>query len=950
MTMQYPKRLIESDLPIASLSRLRGRHTLHADVDVRSPGLWWSRKPQHQCRGIWLALLFPDPQDLSISDTFVDGMRAILRQNGLLSAAGQETRHGLSHDLIAFCSIVSDPGFVESPLLQKCVKELASFLKIEELYCLDPFAGCGSIPVEAKRLGLNVISSEYNPIAALYNRLLCEFPLDYTTQDVEKMKEDITRVLSDFRQAMHNFYPQHPELGQPYGYIRFRYLMCEGPGCGQIVPATSKFELDTRTHTGLDYRNHGELELKLVTLPGGDFPKATMHSGSLVCPVCGYTTPRKSIARQRGRLILEPKIVSVIYRGSKGQLLVPPTDLQKDPDLHVNAILDDSELQRFIPTESWPPTEPRRFSPPLYGYAKFTDCHTRRQIALLSILAKDVSSISGDPGTIASRLCSSTGALILAHAIDRHTSFCRWRNDNGGRNENTFSGKSLGMIWDFFEADPLHEANDIAYKLEELCNTIVSAKRNLVGKATVLETSAQDLPLPDASIDLIYTDPPYYSQVPYSHLSDWFFVWLRKAGIFSDIVSPDGLCPKEREIVVDRPHSASPSTHDGAYFHRELRLAFQQCRRVIKPDGVGVIVFAHQETTAWEKLLEGIIESGFFVTSSWPVDTERGGRLQAQGTASLTSSIHLVVRPRSATDDKSVRSVVGSWRDVLDELPRRIHAWLPRLAEEGIVGADAIFACIGPALEIFSRYARVEKASGEQVSLREYLEQVWAAVAREALSMIFAGAETTGFEADARLTAMWLWTLNTAANGVADTGDADEDDTDEKATSKPVKLSGFVLEHDAARKIAQGLGAHLDKLPSIVEVKGDKARLLPVAERARALFGKEAGETAVRRAPKAKPKQMSLFAALGEVEEATTPGVAAVFKPGGTALDRLHQAMLLFAANRGEAVKHFLVEEGVGRDQRLWRLAQSLSALYPPHTEEKRWVDGVLARKKGLGL
>lgn len=294
--------------------------------------------------------------------------------------------------------------------------------------------------------------------------------------------------------------------------------------------------------------------------------------------------------------------------------------------------------------------------------------------------------------------------------------------------------------------------------------------------------------------------------------------------------------------------------------------------------------------------------------------------------------------------------MVGSWRDVLDELPRRIHAWLPRLAEEGIVGADAIFACIGPALEIFSRYARVEKASGEQVSLREYLEQVWAAVAREALSMIFAGAETTGFEADARLTAMWLWTLNTAANGVADTGDADEDDTDEKATSKPVKLSGFVLEHDAARKIAQGLGAHLDKLPSIVEVKGDKARLLPVAERARALFGKEAGETAVRRAPKAKPKQMSLFAALGEVEEATTPGVAAVFKPGGTALDRLHQAMLLFAANRGEAVKHFLVEEGVGRDQRLWRLAQSLSALYPPHTEEKRWVDGVLARKKGLGL
>ena len=103
---------------------------------------------------------------------------------------------------------------------------------------------------------------------------------------------------------------------------------------------------------------------------------------------------------------------------------------------------------------------------------------------------------------------------------------------------------------------------------------------------------------------------------------------------------------------------------------------------------------------------------------------------------------------------------IGDWRDVLQELPRRIHEWMPRLAEEGVVGADAIFACLGPALEIFSRYSRVEKASGETVTLKEYLEQVWAAVAKEALTMVFKDADATGFEEDARLTAMWLWTLN----------------------------------------------------------------------------------------------------------------------------------------------------------------------------------------------
>ena len=125
--------------------------------------------------------------------------------------------------------------------------------------------------------------------------------------------------------------------------------------------------------------------------------------------------------------------------------------------------------------------------------------------------------------------------------------------------------------------------------------------------------------------------------------------------------------------------------------------------------------------------------------------------------------------------DSSTKSAqIGDWRDVLQELPRRIHEWMPRLAEEGVVGADAIFACLGPALEIFSRYSRVEKANGDPVTLKEYLEQVQVAVAKEALTMIFTGADTSGFEEDARLTAMWLWTLN-AGNNVDKAADADQD-------------------------------------------------------------------------------------------------------------------------------------------------------------------------------
>ncbi|MBF0556266.1 MAG: DUF1156 domain-containing protein, partial [Nitrospirae bacterium] len=175
------------------------------------------------------------------------------------------------------------------------------------------------------------------------------------------------------------------------------------------------------------------------------------------------------------------------------------------------------------------------------------------------------------------------------------------------------------------------------------------------------------------------------------------------------------------------------------------------------------------------------------------------------------------------------------------------------------------------------------------------------------------------------------------------------DENDEGKPSSKKKLSGYILEYDAARKIAQGLGAHLERLQSLVEVKGDKARLLPVGERTRALFGRDEAE-----APKRKKKeeaQLSLFPKKEDEEESSTWEVKNIPQLGNkTTLDRLHQSMILFAAGRGEALKSFLVDKGVGKDERFWRLAQAFSALYPRKSNEKRWLDGVLAREKGLGL
>ena len=218
--------------------------------------------------------------------------------------------------------------------------------------------------------------------------------------------------------------------------------------------------------------------------------------------------------------------------------------------------------------------------------------------------------------------------------------------------------------------------------------------------------------------------------------------------------------------------------------------------------------------------------------------------------------------------------------------------------------------------------------------------------------MIFAGADTADFEEDARLTAMWLWTVNAGTTESVPDDGADQEAVNEQSggVAKKQKVGGFLLEYDAARKIAQGLGAHLDGLGNLVEVAGEHARLLPVADRARSLFGKDEGRASQQR-NKREP-QLDFFKTFEQTEgtETSFGKAIGVERLGETVLDRIHQSMILFAAGRGEALKRFLVEEGAGRDQRFWRLAQALSALYPSKTEEKRWVDGVLARKKALGF
>jgi putative DNA methylase len=828
---------------------------------------------------------------------------------------------------------------------------------------VDPFAGGGSIPLEALRVGADAFASDLNPVAVLLNKVVLEYLPKYGQRLADGVRKWGGWIHREAEKELVKFYPKDADGATPIAYLWARTIQCEGPGCGAKVPMLTDLWLAERSNSRAAMTIEADKKRKTieVSVQTGtdvkDVGAGVLRRSSVTCSVCGFTTPADHVRDQfksRAGGANDARLLAVVSGKDSERGKRYRSACDEDFNAVKSATLRMEEYRRDREVPSVPdeilPYLRSIFNIQLLGVKTWGQLFTDRQLLALLTLAKLVSLVAQDESDIdfgrAVRACL---ACALDRQADYNSSLCRWvaRGEFIG---NTFGRQALGIIWDFAEVNPFSHATGCWDGAVEWVSLVLDAHAGVfTQQGVVAQSSATAQPLPDDSASLVCTDPPYYDLVPYADLSDFFYVWLKRA-VGHDHISlfTETKTPKAQEIVQLAERNSEYAYKTRENFEKLMGLAMEQSRRVINPKGVGVVFFAHKGTAAWETQLQAMINAGWIIVGSWPLATERAGRLRAMNSAVLASSIQLVCRPRKNPDGSLRTAGIGDWRDVLQELPLRIHEWMPRLAEEGVVGADAIFACLGPSLEIYSRYSRVEKASGESVTLKEYLEQVWAAVAKEALTLVFQGADATGFEADARLTAMWLWTLRA---GDADEGGIEEDEGDDgsEGGEKKSKTGGFMLEYDAARKIAQGLGAHLEDLASLVEVDGEQARLLSVGERARYLFGKDEGRVTSQR--KKREAQMDLFTVLQQADgEGTSYGETKVERQGTTVLDRIHQSMILFAAGRGEALKRFLVEDGAGRDQRFWRLAQALSALYPSHIEEKRWVDGVLARKKGLGF
>lgn len=953
----YPRRLIEVDLPIAQVSEHArdGRSVHHGHITAIH--IWWARKPLPSCRATSLAALLVDPDDPACPDDFrqqassaLEGVYGTKFSNGSL-------RKGLLRFVSDFASWkrAGDADFRAAARSLTAASHAAVFGDSGPAFLADPFCGGGSIPLEGLRLGTSTYASDLNPVATLISKVTLEYVQRFGESLFSAVERAGVAIAAAAQERLAAFYPRVD--GQPVAYLSFRRIRCEGPNCGADVVLTSKFHLSRKGAKSVGLRLAGwkgpEPQFEIAEGPLASFPQPTVRRGAATCLRCGYTIPVERVREQLTELgggAHRALLAAVAITDASGnRAFRKPTEADLQALEAARKAVEKMDRQRAeglpaLPSEPLPPIGTLGFRVQRYGMLRWRDMFTPRQLLTISTLVELVrDTLPDDRGPdglgVAVRSCL---ALAVDRLCDYQNTGCSW-NPSGSALPHLFTRQALPIIWDYGEANPLASSSGswtgaVDHVIRGLRNALVSEQGADVGMA-----SASHHPLPTDCAHLVVTDPPYYDAIPYADLSDFFYVWLRRMlaedhpGLFST-----ALVPRENECIVN-----PVAGKDREYYRRVMTDALAEARRVTRPDGIGIIIFAHKSTSGWEDLLAAMLDAGWIITASWPIDTENASRLRARNSAVLGSSIHLVCRPREYPDGSLVTDTVGDWRDVLAALPKRIHEWMPRLAREGIVGADAIFACLGPALELFSRYARVEKVSGEPVSLGEYLEQVWAAVSREALAMIFDEADATGLEPDARLTAMWLWTLEAGAHGKA-TAEEAEGEQGAESTGHSTAGQGFPLEFDAARKIAQGLGASLDELGAIVEVRGDTARLLSVAERSARLLGVAGANKKV--ATGRRKKQMTLFEEVAEASSEQGWGDSGAPEPGATTLDRVHQAMLLFGAGRGESLRRFLAESGAGAQPMFWRLSQSLAALYPSGSNEKRWVEGVLARKKGLGF
>ncbi|WP_020493829.1 DUF1156 domain-containing protein [Verrucomicrobium sp. 3C] len=683
---------------------------------------------------------------------------------------------------------------------------------------LDMFAGGGAIPLEALRLGCEAYALDLNPVAHIIELCTLVYPQKYGKADPTargmvgpKNAEGETTwggladevrywgkwVLEKVRAEICDLYPLIPDpkakgtkpLRQadmwqskedvppgylvPIAYLWTHTVRCKNPTCAATVPIVKQTWLCKKRNRFIALRmtarrDERKARFEVVesqTEKGLGFdPAGFSKGGNATCAFCGTVADSAYVkAEGRAKRMGKQMMAIVCTRpGQKGKLYLSADDAPefRPDDEAIRARIETLCLRTglTVPSEPMDTASQTTVAGRGFGIAKWAELFTPRQMLCLLTFAAAVRGCLGELDrsgvelergkAVVTSLC-----LPLNKLAGLNCSLTRWKCD-AELCVDAFGRQALPMVWDFAEQVPF---SGIGGSWQSQLERTIAGWADawaIKSTATVSRGSATALPWSDGFFDAVVTDPPYYDNVDYARLADFFYVWLKRTigPLYPEHFATDAT-PKKLEIVADPVRHGRSKKKAREAYEEMMALSFAEARRVLKPGGSMVVVYAHKTTLGWSTLVDALRRSGLTVIEAWPLDTEMKARLIARGTAALASSIFLVARNGARMDR-------GSYEDqVRPELEQIVRERTDCLWKMGITGADLVIAAVGAGLRAYSRFSRVEYANGEEVPSEKFLAEVEGVVLETLLEKIFgmAGSGVAAVDGPSRFYVLWRY-------------------------------------------------------------------------------------------------------------------------------------------------------------------------------------------------
>ena len=824
--MKDDRRLIEDFLPIQAISAEASREKSLRKGHISTLHLWWARRPLVACRAAVYGALVP--------------FARFIPENGPDHKKHSLGRANAAKFLERLCKYPGEPGAIQEAQrhileahAERLSRETGRRVTVEDIEAgraprpkvLDMFAGGGSIPLEALRLGCEAYAMDLNPVA--YIILLCTlvYPQKYGKPDpnargmtgpknargettwgglanevrywgewvLEKVKKEIGDLYplipdpeykgrrsetqsSLWPSAKDNEVP--PGYLVPVAYLWTRTVRCKNPACGATVPLVRQTWLCKKPGRYVALRMIAPKGAKRVrfevvesrTEKGLGFdPAGFSKAGNATCPFCGTVADNAYVKAEGCAKRMGQQMMAIVCTrpGRQGKLYLAADDYPEFvPDAEAIRKRIEALCQRTgltVPTEPIINDAKNALFCILYGLKTWGDLFTPRQmLCLLSFAAAShLAMAQFERERIDREKALAVGTyfgVLLNRVADYNSTICAW-HVTGEKLGHTFGRQALPMVWDFAELAPFGDASGSPEGALDWITGVAEAQANSGLPATLVRGSATALPWADAFFDAVITDPPYYDNVPYADISDFFYVWLKRTvgHLYPEHFATE-LTPKKNEAVADATRHGGSQEKARRFYEEMMAQSFREAYRVLKPGGPLVVVYAHKTTLGWSTLVDALRASGFTVTEAWPLDTEMKSRLRGMDSAALASSIFLVARKREG-------AATGSYEDeVRPDLEQIVRERVESLWEKGISGADLIIAAVGAGLRAFSRFARVEYANGEEVPAEKFLAEVEGVVLETLLEKIFrvAGAGVSAVDGPTRFYVLWRYTYGTA--------------------------------------------------------------------------------------------------------------------------------------------------------------------------------------------